>query len=226
MSFFKKLYNRGEEQVNKLRDKFYDPVDEFKNELAKLKGEHKLLDKYLAGLSAARIRAEEDIKNHIDKIEIYSNKVKDILAASKNGEMTKDAAEKMAMHTLSLKKAYEDRIDELKIKIPEFDEEIIILKEKVSEIKNKIKHYQTEYDFLKIKAQINENNLNLRDKNFYDYSEITERLENLKKKIENSEHKDETYKKYSEKYSEDNTLIDQLKNELDLLKSKQEQDKK
>ncbi len=219
MSFFKKIYDRGEEQVNKLKQKITNPVDEFKNELNKLKNEHSLIDKYLAQLIAARIRAEKDIQNHILKIENYTQKVKDALNLSEKGEMTKAAAEKIALHTLSLKKAYEERIDDLKIKIPQFDEEIENLKDKVSEIKDKIKHYQVEYEFLKSKTEIKTNANKLKDKVFFDYSQIIDKLEGLKKKIETREYKEDYYSKYSQDFEvEDDVNTDSLEAELQEIK--------
>ncbi len=214
MSFFKNLYKKGEEKINELKVKYSDPVKEFANELAKLKSEHELIKKFIAQLKAMRIRSEKDIEAHLKKIEEYDLKAKETVVKSKKGEINNAVSENVALNFLNLKKAYSDRIDELKIKIPQYDEEIRNLSEKSIEFDNKIKHYSKEYEFLKTQDEIKKSRLDI-DKNlFFDDSSIISNLEQLKKRISETEYKSDFYSKYSEKFSDNDIKNHDINEEL------------
>lgn len=218
MSFFKNLYKKGEEKINELKVKYSDPVKEFANELAKLKSEHELIKKFIAQLKAMRIRSEKDIEAHLKKIEEYDLKAKETVVKSKKGEINNAVSENVALNFLNLKKAYSDRIDELKIKIPQYDEEIRNLSEKSIEFDNKIKHYSKEYEFLKTQDEIKKSRLDI-DKNlFFDDSSIISNLEQLKKRISETEYKSDFYSKYSEKFSDSDIKNHDINEELKNIK--------
>lgn len=220
MSFFKKLYKKGEEKINELRVKYSDPVKEFGNELENLKSEHKLIKKYIAQLKAMRIRSEKDIETHLSKVNEYDTKAKEIMKKIETGEITKNIADNMALNSLNLKKAYLDRIDDLKVKIPQYDEEVQNLLEKSENYKNQIKHYQEEYDFLKTQDEIKKRKNKINENLFFDDSAIISRLEDLKKKIAENEYKADFYSKYSEKFSDKDNTNEEINEELENLKNK------
>ncbi len=220
MSYLKKLYKIGEEKINELRNKYQDPLKEFEKEVNNLKKDLNESKKLSAQINALRIRAEKDIESHYSKIKEYDKKANDIVKKGQKGEISQNAADKAALQSITLKKAYESRIETLKENIPQYDEELLKLKDTISDLKEKVYHYENELDILKTRYKLKKQKESENDL-FLDDSGIISRLEKLKTKIEQHEIESDYYQKHSDEllektFDEENDVY----NELEEIKKK------
>lgn len=216
MGIIRNIYDKGEETINFFKKKYNNPLKEFEKEINNLKKFLKESKSLTAHLNALKIRAEKDIESYKEDVLRFGKKAEDALKKASLKEMTDDVAEKISLNSLKFKKSFQNRIDELTEKIPSYDEEIIILKEKITELKTKIEYYENEYNFLKKRTK----NKNTSTENFfYGDSGIISRLEKLKDIILKQNQNEDFYtKKSDEMYG--NIEPDEIYDEYSKLKKK------
>ena len=180
MGIIRKVYDKGEETINSIKKKYYNPLREFEKEINNLKVYLKESKNLSAHINALKIRAEKDMTDYSSQVLKFQKKAEGIIKKAALSEIAESAAEKISIQALGLKKTYEKRIEELKNKIPTYDEELKLLKEKISDLTIKIEYYQNEYKFLKNRTgKIKQPIQNF----FYSDSGIISRLEKLKDAI-------------------------------------------
>ncbi|MCF6365522.1 MAG: PspA/IM30 family protein [Bacteroidales bacterium] len=214
MGIIRKIYDKGEDTVNNIKKKYYNPLKEFEKEINNLKAYLKESKSLAAHINALRIRAETDITNHSEKVLKYKQKAEDTIKKVASKEIPEDAGEKISVHALGLKKTYEKRIEDLKNKIPTYDEELKLLKEKISDLKLKIEYYENEYSFLKNKTGKRKQKSHTF---FYSDSSIITRLEKLKDAILKQNQQKDFYSEQSDKMYE-NINNDEIFDEYNKLK--------
>jgi len=196
MGIIKKVYDKGEQVVNDIKKKTQNPLREFEKELNNLKSYLKEAESLTAHYNALKIRAEKDIPEYKKLIEKYAEKAKDAVAKAKKELISDKAAETIALNALKFKKSYENRIESLKNSIPKYDNEITLLKEKISGLRLKIEHYENEYQFLKKHAK-SSGKEKISDF-FYGDEGIVKRLEKLKDNLLKQNEKDDFLKSHSD----------------------------
>jgi phage shock protein A len=211
MGIIRKIYDKGEDTINQLKMKYQNPLREFEKEIQNLKACLKESKSLAAHINALKIRAEKDIVSHSELVLKYHKKAEDTIL---NGQSDVSAAETITLNALKLKKTYQNRIDELQIKIPLYNEELEFLKEKISDLILKIEYYEKEYEFLKKKTTI-QSNFEL--KLFYNDTSVISRLEKLKDSILNQ--KKDFYEKESDNLYT-NVKTDDIFDEYNTLKEK------
>ena len=217
MGIIRKLYDKGEKTVNDIKSKYQNPLREFEKELKNLKLYLKESKSLAAHINALKIRAEKDTVDHKEQINKYQKKAEDAIKRNKSKEISDDIAEKISVSALKLKKTYENRVLELTDNIPKYDEELKLVKEKISDLLLKIEYYENEYRFLKTSSKKNINNP---DRNiFYSDSGIISRLEKLKEVILNQTIKSDFFSKKSDDLYKD-VDIDDVYDEYKELKTK------
>ena len=196
MGIIRKVYDKGEQVVNEIKKKTQNPLREFEKELNNLKAYLKEAENLTAHFNALKIRAEKDIPDYKKRVEKYAEKAKEALEDAKKELISENAAETIALNALKFKKAYENRIDSLKNNIPKYDNEIILLKEKISDLRLKIEHYEEEYKFLK-KHTKPSGKEKISDF-FYGDEGVVKRLDKLKNNLLNQNEKDDFLKSHSD----------------------------
>ena len=217
MSYFKKLYKIGEQKVNEFRYKNETPLKAFETEIKKLKTEYSNVVKAVARVKASMIQADKDIIENLEKAVLYEAKAKEILGKGKSGEISPETSDKIALQMLAMKKTYENRAEDAKNKVPEFEENLISLNETMIRLKDNIEKY--ELDLKKFKDKLNVQKLvdDVDDKLSYsEDSSIVSRLENLKEEIEQKEYEQKLMKNltedlYETETAKDKDLYDELK---------------
>ncbi len=200
MGIIRKVYDKGEETVNSIKKKYYNPLKEFEKEINNLKALLKESKNLAAHVNALRIRAETDMTDLAVQVLKFQKKAEDAIIKSATGEINENTAEKISVHALRLKKSYEKRIEEFKNKIPAYDKELKLLKGKISDLKLKIEYYENEYDFLKNRTGKSKQPF---QDFFYSDSGIISRLEKLKDAILKQNQKTDIYSEKSDKMYED-----------------------
>ena len=190
MGIIRKVYDKGEETVNSIKKKYYNPLREFEKEINNLKALLKESKSLAAHVNALRIRAETDMTDYSNQVLKFQQKAEETIKKAALNEISESAAEKISIQALGLKKTYEKRIEELKNKIPTYDEELKLLKEKISDLKLKIDYYENEYNFLKTRTGKSKQPI---QNFFYSDSGIISRLEKLKDAILNQNQKTDIY---------------------------------
>ena len=218
MSYLDELYERGKKTVDGVKNKFQNPLNEFEKEIKNLKIDFEATQKSLAHLNALKIRAEKDIIKHQSKIKEYSVKAKEQILKGESGEISKDVAEQSALQVLTIKKAYEERIDVLKTNIPKYDEEISQLKEILPELKSKIVHYEGELDYIKNQNELNKSRKDVDTNFFSDDKGMFSRIEKLKQRITKQEIESDFYKENGDDLINDTLLQNEIKDELEEIK--------
>ncbi len=196
MGIIRKVYDKGEQVVNEIKKKTQNPLREFEKELNNLKVYLKEAENLTAHFNALKIRAEKDIPDYKKRVAKYAEKAKEALEDAKKELISENAAETIALNALKFKKTYENRIDSLKINIPKYDNEIILLKEKISDLRLKIEHYEEEYKFLK-KHTKPSGKEKISDF-FYGDEGVVKRLDKLKNNLLNQNEKDDFLKSHSD----------------------------
>ncbi len=196
MGIIRKAYDKGEELVNEIKKKTQNPLREFEKELNNLKAYLKETENLTAHFNALKIRAEKDIPEYKKSIKKYAEKAKEAVKNAEKNLISEKAAETIALNALKFKKSYEKRLESIKNKIPEYDKEIIFLKEKIEDLRLKIAHYQEEYKFLKNRAK-SSGKEKISDF-FYGDEGVVKRLEKLKENIFKQNGKDDFLKSHSE----------------------------
>ncbi|MCD6556953.1 MAG: PspA/IM30 family protein [Bacteroidales bacterium] len=196
MGIIRKVYDKGEQVVNEIKKKTQNPLREFEKELNNLKVYLKEAENLTAHFNALKIRAEKDIPDYKKRVAKYAEKAKEALEDAKKELISEKAAETIALNALKFKKTYENRIDSLKINIPKYDNEIILLKEKISDLRLKIEHYEEEYKFLK-KHTKPSGKEKISDF-FYGDEGVVKRLDKLKNNLLNQNEKDDFLKSHSD----------------------------
>ncbi len=196
MGIIRKAYDKGEELVNEIKKKTQNPLREFEKELNNLKAYLKETENLTAHFNALKIRAEKDIPEYKKSIKKYAEKAKEAVKNAEKNLISEKAAETIALNALKFKKSYEKRLESIKNKIPEYDKEIIFLKEKIEDLRLKIAHYQEEYKFLKNRAK-SSGKEKINDF-FYGDEGVVKRLEKLKENIFKQNEKDDFLKSHSE----------------------------
>ncbi len=174
MGFIRRAYDKGEDAIKRIKEKTYNPLREFEKELDNLKRYLTETKNLTAQLMALKIRAEKDIPACKEKIEEYARKAKEAVLKAKENRISEQTSKTLAFNALRLKKSYENRMEDLEKSIPEYDKEILFLKEKIEELRLKIEYYNDEYKFLKSDTKTPINDL------FYGDDAIFTRLEKLK----------------------------------------------
>ncbi len=178
MGIIRDLYDKGEKTLNDIKKKYQNPLREFEKELDNLKLLLKESKSLAAHINALRIRADKDIIEYRVQAGKYQQKAESTIAELNAGKIPENVAEQVSISSLKMKKAYENRVEELTGKIPVYDEELLQVKEKIEDLKAKILYYENEYKTLK------NNKLNAEDSEiFYDDNSIISRLERLKENI-------------------------------------------
>ncbi len=196
MGIIRKVYDKGEEVVNEIKKKTQNPLREFEKELNNLKAYLKEAENLTAHFNALKIRAEKDIPDYKKRVAKYTKKAKEALADAKKELISEKAAETIALNALKFKKSYKNRIESLKNNIPKYDEEIILLKEKISDLRLKIEHYEAEYNFLKKHAKPSGKE-KISDF-FYGDEGLVKRLDKLKNNLLKQNEKDDYLKSHSD----------------------------
>ena len=196
MGIIRKAYDKGEELVNEIKKKTQNPLREFEKELNNLKAYLKETENLTAHFNALKIRAEKDIPEYKKSIKKYAEKAKEAVKNAEKNLISEKAAETIALNALKFKKSYEKRLESIKNKIPEYDKEIIFLKEKIEDLRLKIAHYQDEYKFLKDRTK-SSGKEKINDF-FYGDEGVVKRLEKLKENIFKQNEKDDFLKSHSE----------------------------
>lgn len=220
MSYFEKFYEKGREKIDELKRKYQDPVKEFEKQVRRLKEDFETAKKTKAYFLSLKLRSEKDLNLHAKKVKEYSAKAEETIAKQHKGELSQEAAERVAMHALTLKSAYEERITELKLKIPKYDEEISELTDKIEFLKDKVSHYESELEALKIKNQTNTAKKETKKDMFHDDSDALSRLEKLKQKAKELEVQSDFYEKYSDHVFDEEFNNSKIKEELEDIKNK------
>jgi phage shock protein A len=178
MGIIRDIYDKGEKTLNDIKKKYQNPLREFEKELNNLKLLLKESKSVAAHINALRIRADKDILEYKIQAGKYLQKAENAIADLNSATIPNDVAEQVSLSSLKMKKAYENRIDELTTKIPIYDKELEQVKEKMDDLKTKIVYYEKEYHTLKNnKLRSEENEI------FYDDISIIARLEKLKENI-------------------------------------------
>ena len=190
MGIIRKVYDKGEETVNSIKKKYYNPLREFEKEINNLKALLKESKSLAAHVNALRIRAETDMTDYSNQGLKFQQKAEETIKKASLNEVSESAAEKISIQALGLKKTYEKRVEELKNKIPTYDEELKLLKEKISDLMIKIDYYENEYKFLKNRTGKSKQPI---QNFFYSDSGIISRLEKLKDAILKQNQKTDIY---------------------------------
>ena len=196
MGIIRKVYDKGEQVVNEIKKKAQNPLREFEKELNNLKAYLKEAENLTAHFNALKIRAEKDIPDYKKRVAKYAKTAKEAISDAKKELISEKAAETIALNALKFKKAYQNRIDSLKNNIPKYDNEIILLKEKISDLRLKIEHYEEEYKFLK-KHTKPSGKEKISDF-FYGDEGVVKRLDKLKNNLLNQNEKDDFLKSHSD----------------------------
>ncbi len=216
MGIIRRIYDKGEETISFLKKKYKDPLKEFEKEINNLKNFLKESKNLAAHLNALKIRAEKDISSYKEDILKYGKKAEDAVKKASLEEISEEVAEKISLNALKFKKSFQNRINELTDKIPNYDDELILLKDKISDLKTKIEYYENEYNFLKKRTK---NKPLTSESFFYGDSGVISRLEKLKNSILKQSQKADFYSENSdEMYG--NIKDDEIYNEYSELKKK------
>lgn len=219
MGIIRKIYDTGENAINAVKKKFENPFRDFEKEINNLKVFLKDSKSVAAHLNALKIRAEKDIEDYKSEIKNYQQKAEDAIKKASKELISEETAETISINALKFKRSFINRVEELKNKIPKYDEELISVKEKITELKTKIEYYENEYNFLKKHSKEDDNKLK---DIFYSDDGIFAKLENLKQAILKQSYKknsfanksDEMYKniKHDDVFDEFENLKKELKN--------------
>lgn len=219
MSYFKKLYEIGEEKVNNLRQKQSNPLKEFEEALSSLKNEMEELMKQTAEMHAVKIRSEQDLSDYKNRITEYQRKAEDImLKMSEKGNPK--SAEKAAAHALYLKKLYTQKYQEQEEQLSDIDSKISFLKENIEIMRERIDRYEDEYRFLS--ARYNQEPEIEAEDGYFSKSEMEKRFEKAKEQIEAQEFEASHIDKITDDlYLADKYLHDaDIQDELEAIKNK------
>ncbi len=148
MSYFKKLYDIGEEKVNSFRKKHGNPLREFEDALENLRADLTELMQQTAEFQAVKIRSEKDMLEYKTRIAEFERKAEQILAAGRESA-NPEAIEKAAAHALGMKRMYAEKSTSLTAQITGIDDKINFLKNSIEDMQERIAHYEKEYAFLK-----------------------------------------------------------------------------
>jgi len=195
MGIIRKIYDTGENAINTVKKKFENPLRDFEKEINNLKSFLKESKSIAAHLNALKIRVEKDIEDYKKQIIKYQQKAEDAVKKAFENLISEETAETISVNALKFKKSYKNRIEELKNKVPVYDEELKSVKEKISDLKIKIEYYENEYNFLKTRTEKEGNTL---DDLFHNDSSIISRLEKLKDAILKQNSKKDIYAEKSE----------------------------
>ncbi len=213
MGIIRKAYDKGEKLVNDIKKKTQNPLREFEKELNNLKALLKETKSLSAHYNALKIRAEKDIPEYKETIKKYAEKAKEAVTKAEKNIISEKTAKTIAVNALKFKKSFEKRLDELKHKIPKYDEEINFLKEKIDDLRLKINHYEKEYKFLKEHTK-SESKEKISDF-FYGDEGVIKKLEKLKNNIFKQNEKDNFFQKHSDELYdeiEDAEIIEEYEN--------------
>lgn len=192
MGIIRKIYDTGENAINSVKKKFENPLRDFEKEINNLKSFLKESKSVAAQLNALKIRASKDIEDYANKVTEHQKSAEDAIKNAFDKIISHEVAETISVNALKFKKSYQNRIQELEDKLPSYDEELEIIKEKISDLILKIDFYEKEYDFLKDKAKESKNPL----KNIFNSDDsIFEKLEKLKDAILKQNEKKDAYEK-------------------------------
>jgi hypothetical protein len=117
MGIIRDIYDKGEKTLNDIKKKYQNPLREFEKELNNLKLLLKESKSVAAHINALRIRADKDILEYKIQAGKYLQKAENAIADLNSATIPNDVAEQVSLSSLKMKKAYENRIDELTTKI-------------------------------------------------------------------------------------------------------------
>ncbi len=215
MSYLDKLYQKGEQKINALKNKLSNPIDEFEHELKMLRAELQTGLKASARIKALLIQSEGDIEYNTQKAETLGQKASDTINAQ---DLNPKAAEKAALHMLVLKKNALAKAEVIKNSIPQLKEESEKLEEVVSHLKENIRKYENDLDDFKLKAKISTLSKEAKETEIYssEKSETIDRLEKLKEQIERSQMDenllDDSYTEIASDELADKSIFEELEN--------------
>lgn len=218
MGYFEKFYNKGKEKIEELRKKFQGPFHEFEAKVKDLEKDHNEAKKMLAKTNALKISSEKDIERHNAKIKELDNKIKETVKKAENGEMPSEISDKIALQSLTLKKAYEERVKVLNEMIPKYDEESIKLKEFILKLDSKLTYYKEELEFLKTNTKFKEDTKTSTEDLFYDEQSVINRIEEMRKKMEGEIDDEELQKELDKQNLEEELHKANLMDELNKIK--------
>ena len=216
MGIIRKIYDTGENAINSVKKKFENPLRDFEKEINNLKAFLKESKSIAAHLNALKIRAEKDIEDYKKEIVKYQQKAEDAIKKATEKLILEETAETISIGALKFKKSFQNRIKELKNKIPNYEKELELVKEKISDLKIKIEYYENEYEFLKKHSEDDKNKLK---DIFYSDEGVLTKLEKLKDAILKQNSKKNSFdNKSDEMYG--NIKQDDVFNEFEELKKK------
>ena len=192
MGIIRKLYDKGEGAINSVKKKFENPLKDFEKEINNLKSFLKDSKSVAAQLNALKIRATKDIEDYTEKVAEHQSNAEDAIKRAYKKLISEEVAKTISINALKFKKSYKNRIEEIESKLPKYDDELQIVKDKISDLILKIEFYEKEYNFLKNKAKDNKNPL----KDIFSSDDsIFEKLEKLKDAILKQNEKTDAYEK-------------------------------
>jgi len=216
MGIIRKIYDTGENAINSVKKKFENPLRDFEKEINNLKAFLKESKSIAAHLNALKIRAEKDIEDYKKEIVKYQQKAEDAIKKATEKLILEETAETISIGALKFKKSFQNRIKELKNKIPNYEKELELVKEKISDLKIKIEYYENEFEFLKKHSEDDKNKLK---DIFYSDEGVLTKLEKLKDAILKQNSKKNSFdNKSDEMYG--NIKQDDVFNEFEELKKK------
>ncbi|MCF6183578.1 MAG: hypothetical protein L3J56_02935, partial [Bacteroidales bacterium] len=143
MGIIRKTYDKGEKFFNDIKKKAQSPLKEFEKELNNLKAYLKETENLTAHFNALKIRAEKDSVEYKEQIQKYIKKAEDAVKNAGDSSISEKTAETIAMNALKFKKSYEKRLATVLANIPKYNEEIVLLKDKIEDLRLKIDHYES-----------------------------------------------------------------------------------
>jgi len=195
MGIIRKIYDTGENAINTVKKKFENPLRDFEKEINNLKAFLKESKSIAAHLNALKIRAEKDIEDYKEDVKKYQTKAEDAVKKATEKLISDETAETISIGALKFKRSFLKRIEELKNKIPNYDKELELVKEKISDLKIKIEYYENEYNFLKKHSESDDNKLK---DIFYSDEGILTKLDKLKDAILKQNSKKNSFKNKSD----------------------------
>ncbi|NOZ35215.1 MAG: hypothetical protein GXO80_07950 [Chlorobi bacterium] len=196
MGIIRKTYDKGDKFLNDIKKKIQSPLKEFEKELNNLKAYLKETENLTAHFNALKIRAEKDGVAYKEQIKKYVKKAEDAIKNANNNSISEKAAKTIAVNALKFKKSYEKRLETVLANIPKYNEEILLLKDKIEDLRLKIDHYESEYKFLK--SHSGSSGKDKISDFFYGDSGVLKRLEKLKENLLKQEEKGDFLNTYSE----------------------------
>ena len=194
MSFFKRLFNIGQSEVNNVLDKLEDPIKMTEQGIRDLKGDLNGSLQGLAELKALAIRAKRDHQKASEHAKSYEQKAVLLLQRAQDGQMSASDADRLASEMLSKKEQAQLEAKRLAKEVQQHEASVSKMSQNINTLKSKVGTYENELRSLKARSKVSNATKKINKQlSQIDASGTISMLERMKDKVAEQEALAESY---------------------------------